>query len=48
MEYQSFRTYIHENPVRRGLVKVAQHYPYSSANPKFTLDSTPQRLKPVA
>ena len=48
MEYQSFRTYIHENPVRRGLLQVAQHYPYSSANPKFALDGLPQRLKPVA
>ena len=47
-EYQRFRTYIHENPVRRGLVKVAHHYPYSSANPRFHLDEVPQRLKPVA
>jgi len=47
-EYQSFRTYIHENPVRRGLVQVAQQYPYGSANPRFALDSIPQRLKPVA
>jgi len=48
VEYQSFRTYIHQNPVRRGLVDVAERYPYSSANPKFALDAVPQRLKPVA
>ena len=47
-EYQRFRTYIHQNPVRRGLVDVAERYPYSSANPKFALDAVPQRLKPVA
>ena len=47
-EYQSFRTYIHQNPVRRGLVENAEQYPYSSANPKFGLDTVPQRLKPVA
>jgi putative transposase len=45
-EYQRFRTYIHENPVRRRLVEVAEQYPYGSANPKFVLDEVPQRLKP--
>jgi putative transposase len=48
VEYQSCRAYIHENPVRRGLVQVAQQYPYSSANPKFALDSVPQLSKPAA
>jgi putative transposase len=47
-EYQRFRTYIHENPVRRGLVDVAERYPYGSANAKFALDAVPHRLKPVA
>jgi len=47
-ECQRFRTYIHQNPVRRGLVDVAERYPYSSANPKFVLDAVPQRLKPAA
>ncbi len=45
-EYQRFRTYIHQNPVRRGLVELAERYPYGSANPKFVLDEVPQRLKP--
>jgi len=48
LEYQSFWTYIHENPVRRGLVQVAHQYSYGSANPRFALDSIPQRLKPIA
>ena len=46
-EFQQFQRYIHENPVRRGLVLVASEYPYSSANPKFELDEVPQRLKPA-
>jgi putative transposase len=46
-EYQRFRTYIQENPVRRGLVKLAEQYPYGSANRKFVLDEVPQRLKPT-
>ena len=45
-EYERFRTYIHQNPVRRGLVSSAAEYPYGSANRKFTLDEVPQRLKP--
>jgi putative transposase len=48
LEYQRFRIYIHENPVRRGLAALAEQYPYSSANPSFALDNVPQRLKPVA
>ncbi len=47
VEYQRFRTYIHQNPVRRGLVARAEEYPYSSANPSFGLDNVPQRLKPA-
>ncbi len=46
-EFQRFRNYIHENPVRRGLVSIAAEYPYSSANPKFEVDEVPQRLKPL-
>jgi putative transposase len=45
-EYQRIRTYIHENPVRRGLVGAAADYPYSSANAVYRLDEVPDRLKP--
>jgi len=43
-----FRNYIHQNPVRAGLVGRAEEYAYSSANPEFKLDDLPQRLKPPA
>jgi putative transposase len=48
LEYQKFKDYIWQNPVKRSLAKAPQEYPYSSANPAFTLDPVPQRLKPVA
>ena len=47
-EYENARTYIHQNPVRAGLVERPEDYPYSSANRQFQLDDVPQRLKPVA
>ena len=43
--FERMREYIHENPVKRGLVGVGAEYPYSSANSKFELDPPPQRLK---
>ncbi len=46
-EYASFRTYIHQNPVKRGLAERPEDFPYSSAHPGFLLDEPPQRLKPV-
>ena len=46
-DYYSFRHYIHQNPVRRGLVARAEHYRYSSASGRFELDDVPQRLKPA-
>ena len=46
-EYLAFREYIHQNPVKRGLVKAAEQYKYSSAHAGFVLDAIPQRLKPV-
>ncbi len=45
-ECESFRRYIHQNPVRAGLVHSAGEYVYSSANLTFQLDQLPQRLKP--
>ena len=47
LEYQRFRNYIWQNPVKRFLAKSPEEYPYSSANPLFKLDPAPQRLKPV-
>ena len=47
-EYVSFRRYIWENPVKRGLVKEASAHPYCSANGVFVLDDVPQRLKPFS
>lgn len=41
-----FKHYIHQNPVRAKLVSKAEDYLFSSANPRFTLDDVPQRLKP--
>lgn len=46
-EYERFRVYIRENPVRRGLVQSSQEHPYSSAS-CAELDEVPQRLKPLA
>jgi putative transposase len=47
LEYERFREYIHQNPVKRGLAAVAEEYPYSSAARAFPVDEVPQRLKPV-
>ena len=46
-EYERARNYIYQNPVKAGLVKVAEEYPYSSSNPHWESDEVPQRLKPV-
>jgi putative transposase len=45
-EYLAFRQYVHRNPVKRGLVLVAEGYPYSSARNSLALDVVPQWLKP--
>jgi putative transposase len=47
-EYERFREYIHQNPVKRRLAAVAAGYPYSSAAGVFPLDEVPQRLKAVS
>ena len=46
-DYYAFRSYIRENPVKRGLVARAEDYLYSSAHSGFVLDEVPQRLKPA-
>jgi len=34
-EFMAFRKYIYENPVKAGLARTAEEYPYSSAHPIF-------------
>jgi len=46
-DYQAFRRYILENPVKKGLASADHEYSYSSARTAFVLDELPQRLKPV-
>jgi hypothetical protein len=48
LEYQKFKDYIRQNPVKRFLARSPEEYPYSSANPCFVLDPVPQRLKPIS
>jgi putative transposase len=45
-DYDHHVTYIHENPVKAGLVKSAEEFLYSSARCRFELDPCPQGLKP--
>ena len=40
-DFEAHRTYIHENPVKRGIVERVADYRYSSAYPGFKLDSWP-------
>lgn len=40
-DFERHREYIHQNPVRKGLVHAAGEYAYSSAHPGFELDPPP-------
>jgi putative transposase len=44
-DFDAHRGYIHENPVKRGLVEAAPDYRYCSAYPGFKLDSWPSAAK---
>ena len=46
-DYVRHVEYIHQNPVRAGLVLEADGYRYSSAHPQYETDEVPQRLKPL-
>jgi putative transposase len=46
-ECERYQKYIEQNPVKTGLVSVAEDYQYSSLNPRFKTDELPQRLKPA-
>ena len=48
LEYQKFKDYIWQNPVKRFLAKTPEEYPYNSAHPSFQLDPVPQGLKPIS
>jgi len=45
-DFEIHRRYIHENPVKRGLVTLAPEYRYCSAFPGSSSTAGPQRLKP--
>jgi len=47
-EYQRFRAYIHQNPVKAHLAATPQEFPFSSASGRFELDDVPQWLKPTS
>jgi putative transposase len=44
-DYRKHREYIHQNPVKAGLVKSPSEYPHSSAFPGMDLDPAPPWLK---
>ena len=44
-DFDAHRDYIHDNPVKRGLVEAAADYRYCSAYPGFKLDSWPSAAK---
>jgi len=44
LDYVHHREYIHQNPVKAGLVAVASEFLYSSANRSFKLDPIPTPL----
>ena len=45
-DYAIHKQYIYRNPVKRGLAKTPEEYPYSSANPRFKIDPMPSWLTP--
>jgi len=47
-DYEHHRSYIHQNPVKAGLVAAPELFPYSSAFPGIATDPAPPWLKPAA
>ncbi len=45
-DFEQHREYIRMNPLRAGLVRKPEDYPYSSAIGRFALDAMPPGLKP--
>lgn len=46
-DYEQHRSYIHQNPVKAGLVGAPALFPYSSAFPGIAIDPPPPWLKPA-
>ena len=46
-DYQRHRSYIHQNPVKAGLVDAPELFSYSSAFPGIAIDPAPPWLKPL-
>lgn len=46
-DYAVHVRYIEQNPVKRGIVSLAEEYVWSSASKRLKLDDVPQRLKPL-
>ena len=44
-DYRHHVDYTHNNPVPAGLAADAREYPYSSANNRFEVDSTPEEFR---
>jgi putative transposase len=44
-DFEFHRVYIHQNPVKRGLVRSAEEFKYSSAFPGFGLNGWPSAAK---
>jgi putative transposase len=44
-DYHAHRDYIRENPVRARLCERPEEFPWSSANPTFTVDPPPDHLR---
>ena len=44
-DYDQHREYIHNNPVKAGLVERAELFPFSSAYPRMDVDPAPPWLK---
>jgi putative transposase len=45
-DYATHVVYIHQNPVRAGMVTTAKDYAYSSAKPRIELDAAPIYFQP--
>ena len=43
-EYAAYRTYLHQNPVKRGLVANPEQHEYGSASGKYVLDPAPKEI----
>jgi putative transposase len=47
-QFEAYKTYIHQNPLRKHLCNQPEEFVYSSANGRLSTDLPPERLKPAA